>query len=244
VRKFKRFLWDFLFTGAGKGTQIPFPPTINYGCPTSDKRIKSYFTIVNDSVEPNVELPVVALSDGGNTGELTLPAKKIVQLGLKPKAGKAGKFGVKGTISGASTTKLLFVPHVVVAFHFRREKSTDIETRECPAFATCQESEYEDYVRNKATVEDFSVSSTGPVVTAPVSPLPDVLLGKADVSSEFPPPTTAIAKVPLSPAYHRPTNCPDQQVALGHEVLSKLAVHADFEHSVLWVEEEVGELNA
>lgn len=214
-----------------RGIQVDFPSNVNYSCVPTDTRIKSYFLIVNDTVVPNIELPVVAMSDGGNSGQLTLPARKIHFLGLTPKAGKAGKFGVKGTIAGVTAVKLVFVPHVTIKFFFSRDNSITIEARECLAFATCQETEYNNFITALVT------ASTTNTVTGPATPPPAPITQPLFPIIETPP--TAIAKVTLSPAYHRPVGSPDEQVALGHEVLAKLSVHADFGHSVLWVEEEV-----
>ena len=221
---------------AGKGAQINIPKNMNYNCTPSDKRIKSYFEIVNDSVSPPIILPVGALSDGGSMGQLTLPARKISQLGLVPHGGKAGRIQTKGTVPGATTGKLLFVPHVIVKFYFVRQQTNEVNTRECITFATCYETEYNDYLTAAATKADAAAATTqsGAETVLPVSPLPDAE-PPAAAEPSAPPAPAHIAAVNLSPVT---AAFPCQQVALGQEVLSKLAVHADFAKTVLWVEEE------
>mmetsp|Transcript_66927 Transcript_66927/g.131769 ORF Transcript_66927/g.131769 Transcript_66927/m.131769 type:complete len:248 (+) Transcript_66927:73-816(+) len=236
-----------------KGVQIEkkdYPEDMLYNVRTDDKRIKSYFEIVNDTATPPIVLPVIAMSDGGSCGSLTLPARKIDMLGLTPIKGKAGRKSVTGVVKGVASVKLTFQPLVIVKFYFIRDGETEIETREVATLATCHETEYQQYMNTKAAAEGSAKaaaegsakaaaegSSATESVQLPVTPLPPP---EADAeTAPTTPPATAIAKVTLSPAYHRPIDRPDQQVALGQEVLGKLAVHADFAHSVLWVEEEV-----
>ena len=209
-----------------------------YICKSKDTRIKSYFEIVNTSVEPNVILPVIAMSDGGSMGQLTLPARKIHQLGLKPMSGKEGKMNISGVVPGASSVKLVFSPHVVVKFYFKRSAESEVEHRAVATFATCHERDYLNYMATK----DEAPTQIAADQELPVTPAPPGEGSSATAPSEpTTPPASAIGMVPLhlSPAYHRPIDKPEQQVALGQELLGKLAVHADFANSVLWVEEEV-----
>lgn len=231
-----------------KGVQLSkeqYPEGIIYNVRPGDIRIKSYFEICNVTRNPPVVLPIIAMADGGSCGHLTLPACKIDMLGLTPIAGKAGKTSVKEEVRGAVSVKLVFEPFVVVKFYFVREGMTDVESREVVAIATCHETDYVQYMTEKATVgTDMSMASLGyelneatKSVDLPVTPIPPSDEDIAAAPTTLP--ASAIAQITLSPAYHRPLERPDQQVALGQQVLGELAVHADFANSVLWVEEEV-----
>jgi hypothetical protein len=219
---------------------------MQYNVASNDKRIKSYFEIVNTTKKPHVILPVIAMSDSGSMGSLTLPARKIAMLGLTPIEGKAGRTQIGGVVEGAVAWKLRFEPHVVVKFYFSRAGSSEIETREVPTFATCAEDEYKAYLNTvppalnavpEKAVEAAVLKEAASDEELPVTPIP--VTETAPDASHGTPPATAIAMVTLSPTYHRPVELPKQQVALGTDVLAKLGVHADFARSVLWVEEEL-----
>lgn len=227
-----------------KGIQIgkaDNPQVMAYNVRPEDRRIKSYFEVVNTTATPHIILPIIAMSDGGSTGTLTLPARKIDMLGLAPIEGKAGRTSVTGVVMGATSVKLSFQPFVVVKFYFSRGEGKEIETREVATFATCHEAEYQKYMATKlaeGTTMMPGVSAEGAAsVELPVTPTPPITAEA--VAAPTTPPSTAIAKVVLSPTYHSPVDRPQQQVALGQDLLGKLAVHADFANSVLWVVEEV-----
>lgn len=167
-----------------------------------------------------------ALCDGGASNQLTLPARKIVQLGLQP----FGDAKLARSSCNTTTRVLRFEP-VHVTLRFSRGEDL-VEKREQYLVVSCHEDEYNaeleksqqsNYVeigtsckskeRKKRKVSDASNSSSGSEVGIPSS-------------------------LKLSPVSHRTNDRPNDRVVLGHEGLSLFHIHANFEKQVLEIEED------
>jgi hypothetical protein len=210
---------------------LPLPEF--YVCKPTDKRIKSTLIIVNETISPPRELSAVVLCDGGAMGDkVTLPARKILQLGLTPAPAASG--GIVHTKSANNTlsTKLVFTPQVTVRIQFTRPGSTQIEERGLMTNVTCSEDDW------NAAVAHSTASSPVPETNSPIpepsSPIPVIPLGPH-----------IVAAVQLSPIGHRmcgegiASDRRNETCAVGEGLLEKLGAHSNHVHHILEIEEEV-----
>lgn len=176
----------------------------------------------------NLAFEMEAMCDGGASNvELTLPPRKIIQLGLKP-------FG-KPTRSKGSTNDTAFTtrfePPVKVKIKFLRDNEEEV--REEYLTACCHLSEYEAEKRQSSTGAegDSSGHSTLSGVKRKASDMSDSSVSRGFSSKEK-------VSIKLSPVTHRPSSNPDQRVVLGQKGLAKFCVLANFKDKVLEIEEE------
>ena len=157
------------------------------------------------------------MCDGGAQSELTLPGRKIVQLGLEP---------FLTTISRGSTNdkrlSLKFKP-VQVKLRFTRAIDGEVEERIAFLTVSCHKDEYERCMQESGTKEELQVAPT--------------LTGKRKLSDGSD--ASDIKEVKLSPVAHRPPERQEERVVLGAGGLSRLKVHGNFEKQVLVIEEDV-----
>ena len=151
------------------------------------------------------------LCDGQARAELTLPARKIVQLGLKP-------FHSKGSTNDVKVLQK-FEP-VKVTLRFTRTADDEIEERMEFLTVSCLLDEYERCMEELVTDKDLLNTPT--------------LTKKRKLSTGSD--TSNIKEVKLSPVAPQ---CKDDRVVLGAGGLSRLKVHGNFEKQVLEIEEDL-----
>lgn len=184
-----------------------------------DSRIRVECSVSHDNLAFDAE----ALYDGGTSNvELTLPPRKIIQLGLSP-------FG-KPTNDTAMIIR--FEPPVLVSMKFLRDDE-EFEVREEYLTACCHLTEYyAEKQRSSTGAEgDSSGQSTLSGVKRNASDMSDSSVSRGCNSHEK-------VSIKLSPVTHRPPNSQDQRVVLGQKGLAKFRVLANFANRVLEFEEE------
>jgi hypothetical protein len=243
----------FATTAINRGVHEPTLFTV-----INDNRIRATFTITNDALHR--EFVATALIDGGDTGELTLPAKKIVELGLQHDS-------IRQTLGAhGSGRKYKFKPPVTLSLTFKRPDGS-VETRETSAYAHCNAVDYDFFEQSlreegKFVKDTVSVGEMGAQMTMvkfsgenedasphnnEIEPFlattEGVLHASEDEATTHLTPlkshsshTVAILK--LSPTEHRPADLKNQVVRIGAETLSKLNVLADFAKKTLEIEED------
>lgn len=173
-----------------------------------------------------------AMCDTGAKGaELTLPARKIIQLGLLPYQ----TYRAKGSTND-SKQSCKFEPTVKVTMRFVRD-GKEVESRTELLIVSCHKDEYDSELAAIA-----ASSSSDPVPTAITEPMLVVtaqskrkLSEVTDTASSMEP----LKAVKLSPVVHRPPDQPNQRVVLGMAGMRKFHVHANIDKSALEIEEEV-----
>jgi hypothetical protein len=205
------------------------------------------------------------MCDTGAQGELTLPARKIVQLGLRPYA----TYHVKGSTND-SRQSCRFEPAVKVTMRFMRD-GEEVESRTALLVVSCHKNEYYSELAAVVPVVSFSSgesepneSSTEimPTVSATVvssrsgepvlnassaEAMPAVTAGSKRKLSEVTDDTVTdtsssvepLKAVRLSPVVHRPPGQPNQHVVLGRAGMRKFHVHANIDKSSLEIEDEI-----
>ena len=201
--------------------QIADPGTFE----VTDKRVRVEIEVANQ----NKFFIADAMCNGGACSEITLPAKKIIELGLTPLRGKVTSKGSKNDVK----ISLRFKPAVVVTLRFQRGPGEPFEERSENLTASCHEEEYQRELLNfQGGVE--AVTST--LCKRVLEKEPESIRASAssiDSGSKFEP-----VRVQLSPVSHRLPENLDMRVVLGHLGLEKLHVHANFATRVLEIEEE------
>lgn len=194
---------------------------------------------MNEQVTPHRSLSAVVLCDGGSEADrVTLPARKILELGLQPVPRGSGGVVTTTSSNNTRTTKLLFAPHVTVRLQFTRPHSTNIEERAVLALVTCREDEWNAAVIAVNEMHGVSVPATPPPPLDSASPVPD----------DIPLAPNIVAAVQLSPVGHRmrgagvAAELSDETCAVGEGLLEKLGAHSNHVKHVLEIEEEVMEV--
>lgn len=201
-----------------------------YSCKPTDKRIKSALIIVNEAASPPREQSAVILCDGGAEGDcVTLPARKILQLGLTPVPRASGGVFITKSSNNTRSTKLIFAPQVTVRIQFTRPNSEQVEDRAVLANVTCSEDDW-----NAVNAFASPVLETTSPIVEPSSPVPPIPLGPH-----------VVAAIQLSPIRHRmhgediPEDRTDEACAVGEGLLQKLGAHFNHVLHILEIEEEV-----
>lgn len=189
-----------------------------------DSRIRVECSVSHDNLAFDAE----ALCDGGASNvELTLPPRKILQLGLSP-FGKPAKS--KGSTNDTAMI-IRFCPPVLVSMKFVRDDE-EFEVREEYLTACCHLTEYNAEKQRSSTGAegDSSGHSTLSGVKRKASDMSDSSVSRGCNSNEK-------VSIKLSPVTHRPPNNQDQRVVLGQQGLARFRVLANFANRVLEIEE-------
>lgn len=220
-------------TGAGgpaeskkRGVAVPISDDGSRLFEVNDPRIRIECNVSNNN---NVSFDMEALCYGGASRiELTLPPRKIIQLGLEP-FGKPTKS--KGSANDTALT-MKFKPPVLVKMKFLRDNE-EFEVRERYLHASCHLVEYEtEKERFSAGAEgDSTGQRTLSGVKRKASDMSDSSVSRDCNSNER-------VSIKLSPVTHRPPSNPDQRVVLGQKGLAEFSVVANFQNQVLEIEEE------
>jgi predicted aspartyl protease len=183
-----------------------------------DERIRVECEVLN--IESNQSFTANALCDGGANSEFSLPARKIVQLGLKPYGNVSFSKGSTNHIKSI----IKFAPAVSVTLKFLREGEETVVERTALLVASCHKDEYDEEIIKNTTTTTTTVSNKR----------------KSSEISDFSSSSVEKVKVvKLSPVSHRPPSSPNDRVVLGQNGLAKLFVHANFTDRVLEIEEEI-----
>jgi len=158
------------------------------------------------------------LCDSGAQSELTLPARKIIQLGLT-----ILKEGRVKSSTNQSKANLYFEPAVKVQIYFRRDNEV-IEEKVALCTVSCLKDEYDAECAKK------SIEPTTTEVEATTS-------DRLSIQSSAP--VAEHIKVKLSPAQHRTSTDRDSRVVLGTIALRALSLNANFETNELEIREEL-----
>jgi hypothetical protein len=201
----------------------------------SDEGVDNLFEVNDDRVRVECEVSygdqsflASAMCDGGaSKAELTLPPRKIIQLGLEP----FGQSISKGSTNDTTVT-IRFRPPVAVKMKFLRGEE-ELEERTEFLIVSCHKNEYEQELLNSSA----SNANTEITNTASAS-LSGVKRKASDLSESSGPKIGGKLVVKLSPVAHRPPNRPNERVVLGQAGLKKFKVHANFAEHVLEIEEE------
>ncbi len=208
-----------------RGVSVPISADNSKLFEVDDTRIRVECMVSNNDMAFDMDV----LYDGGAAKiELTLPPRKIIQLGLTP-FGKP--FISKGSTNDTAVT-IKFEPPVKVTMKFLRDNE-EFEVRERFLVASCHLKEYE-AEKNKSSVcahGDSSEPRNLSGVKRKASDMSDNSISRDSNNKEK-------ISIKLSPVAHRPLSNKDQRVVLGQVGLSKFAVLANFEDQVLEIEEE------
>lgn len=195
----------------------------------SDSRVRCSFTITY--VEGNKSMPAELMLDSGAEGELKLPGRKVVQLGLR-QIGPAVRTRVSSNNRGSI---LNFTPHVMLSATFYREDKNGRRTQvvEAPMSVRAEESDY------LAALEENNQASASNESSMPLTP-PSERPAWLTATPTTPGETAGIASgtLNLTPVRHRPHDRPDEQATLGISGLAKLKMHINAEKHQLEIEEE------
>jgi hypothetical protein len=172
------------------------------------------------NIKSNQSFTANALCDSGAYSELSLPARKIVHLGLKP-YGHA--LFIKGSTNQIKSI-IQFAPAVSVTLKFLREGEETLVERISLLVASCNKDEYEEEMRKNTTATATTVSNKRK---------------SSEISNSSSSSADKVKFVKLSPVSHRPPSSPNDRVVLGQKGLHQLFVHANFSNSVLEIEEEI-----
>jgi hypothetical protein len=185
-----------------------------------DERIRAQFTISNYIHPHHYTMHAELLVDSGAMTELRLPARKVLQLGLRPLG--------RPVFSRGTTNHVCFVmifSPVLVKVTFNREGVE--ETVEAYLDVKCDKREYDDLVAAQPAagllLGDPYITPTAHVANS----------GAAPANNSEP-----ITEVRLSPVKHRPMDYPLQQAVIGIDGLKKLRLHLNCELQQLEIEED------
>eukprot|EP01038_Epipyxis_sp_PR26KG_P018458 gene18458-26026_t len=208
-----------------RGEAVPYTSNVYE---VKDDRIRVECEILN--LENSFSFTALAMCDGGASSEITLPARKIIQLGLKP-FGKSKSS--RGLTNNDVKQTLTFAPSVSVKMQFIRQSENEVyEERSALLVVCCHRDEYEECMRNSIPCLDTTtLSSHGNLLSSKRK--------ASDISDSSSSNVIEPKIIKLSPVSHRPTKLPNQRVVLGHNGLHKLCVHGNFVEGVLEIEEEV-----
>ena len=154
------------------------------------------------------------MMDTGYGGELSLPARKILQMGLNKLKGTFGEIKVKGANNVVGIKYVFDLVGLSISF---TRAGVGSETRECAVAPTCWKDDYENAVAGLASVPVSTVA-------APDSPPSTSTTVLSDV-------------IELSPVAHRPPGKENESVAIGMGALNKLGVNINCQ-TRLEIEEE------
>jgi hypothetical protein len=189
----------------------------------SDTRVRASFTISNEVNPYKYTLEAELLVDPGANTDLKLPARNVVQLGLRP-------FGRPTQARGstnATTYNMHFNPVLVTAIFIRNGVS---ETIEAYLDVKCDKDEYE------ALQEAEQAGVAPPTGTGAersyLTPNQPINAHPSSTNQE------GITVIQLSPTHHRPTGLPLQQAVIGMDGLRKLRLHLNCDQRQLEIEED------
>jgi hypothetical protein len=189
----------------------------------SDTRVQASFTISNVVNSCKYTLEAELLVDpGANTG-LKLPARKVVQLGLRP-------FGRPTQARGstnATTYNIHFNPVLVTAIFIRNGVS---ETIEAYLDVKCDKNEYE--ALQEAGQAGMAPSTGTGAERSYLTPNQPINAHPSSTNQE------GITVIQLSPTHHRPNGLPLQQAVIGMDGLRKLRLHLNCDQCQLEIEED------
>lgn len=204
------------------------------GVSVATERLDKLFHVDDDRVRVECEVAngdkyffASVMCDTGAQNELTLPARKIVQLGLRPYT----TYQAKGSTNDVKQS-CLFEPTVKVTMRFRRD-GEEVESRTALLVVSCHKKEYDSELATFVSSSSGKpvLNTRGSVTAGSKRKLSEV----TDTSSRVEP----LKAVKLSPVAHRPPHQPDQRVVLGTTGMRKFHVHANIDKSSLEIEEEV-----
>ena len=222
-------LKNYACTGISRGM---LPSTIDDGTlyKVSDERVRCTFTI--SLFDGSIVMPADLMIDSGAQGELRLPGRKVVQLGLQQ---TGPPVQTKGSIPGRGAI-VRFFPQVWVSATFRRE-GPDGETIKEEVKELLQVSaDHSDYQNALQSHQDAEEATRRNMFHTPASNSPPWL---GNVTTPTTPATQAhIETVKLSPVRHRSLDSPDDQAFIGFAGLQKLRMHVNAEKRQLEIEEE------
>jgi hypothetical protein len=215
-----------------------------YEIDDGDARIKAEFTMINEHVDPQIMLVAYVLIGSGASSELTLPAKKAIDLRLRK---------LDGVVKTTGSTnnhgiKLRFHPVLVKARFTRADGSVD--TRESYLEVTVHQDDYDaEIARREASsaadgaTKEISVAPPADTGASAFVVTPDCEVAHKSTHDDVlhttlpsGPPIKDVIK--LSPVEHRPTTNKHQRVVMGARGLQKLGLHSNHEQRCLEIEEE------
>ncbi|KAL7581174.1 hypothetical protein ACA910_005963 [Epithemia clementina (nom. ined.)] len=193
-----------------------------------DDRIRAAFTIASRPTPGgrSYTMATELLVNSGAQSELKLPARKVVQLGLRQVGNPLRTTGS----TNHSGMVLNFEPVLVTASFDRNGVQEIVENY---LAVRCDKKEYDDYVAANATVAGES-SQQGLS-----TPLQGAAVATTTTATSTPTLTTTAnvaISIQLSPAKHRPS--PRQEAVIGIDGLKKLRLHLNCELQQLEIEEE------
>jgi predicted aspartyl protease len=188
----------------------------------NDERIRAEFTLssTNDRNATRYTMSAELLVDSGASTELKLPARKVLQLGLRP-CGRP--VACRGSTSDQVRFAQVFSP-VFVQVTFTRDAVE--ETVEAYLSVKCDKAEYDALVAvgNSGGSDPFSTPAAQASAATP---------GPSAAGNQEP-----ITEIRLSPVKHRPIDAPLQQAVIGMDGLKKLHLHLNCEDQRLEIEED------
>lgn len=169
--------------------------------------------------------------DDGAQNEMTLPPRKIFQLGLRP-------YSHLRNVSNLGKKAIRFDPPVSVEIKFLR--GSDIEVRKEYLQAQCWLDELVGFLQSVVPAEsvthDNALSEYNRLMnsnyTLPTTSIPE------PPDESFVPTSLVGLTLELTPVKHRPPQNPDQRVVLGVKGIVKFHCKIDPEHRALEIEEE------
>lgn len=191
----------------------------------NDDRIRAKFTISNQVGPYEKIMEAELLVDSGASTELKLPARKIQQLGLRPRHDCRPVYS-RGSTNHRRLTQLFSA--VLVKATFIRDVVEEFV--EADLVVKCDKEEYDNL---PAIATDFGAQ--GDRFTTPTPQL-----STSTQSGDFGPANRfeRITKVHLSPFKHRPSDTPLEQAVIGMDGLKKLRLHLNCELQQLEIEED------
>lgn len=194
----------------------------------NDARVRARLTISNVPENQTIRYTMEAelLVDSGANTELKLPARKILQLQLRP---YGRPFACRSSTNDILQAQM-FTP-VRVQVTLTRDGVE--ETIEAYLGVKCDKAEYDEAV----AAGDAALGNSGgsdPFVT-PSS------VAQASLSTPAPSPAgnrMPITEISISPVKHRPRDAPLQQAVIGMEGMKKLHLHLNSKQQRLEIEED------
>ncbi|KAL7581181.1 hypothetical protein ACA910_005970 [Epithemia clementina (nom. ined.)] len=199
-----------------------------------DDRIRAAFTIASRPTPDGRSYTMAEelLLDSGAQSELMLPARKVVQLGLRQVGNPLRTTGS----TNHSGMVLNFEPVLVTASFDRNGVQEIVENY---LAVHCDKKEYDDYLAANATVagvssqQALSTQLQGAAVATTATSTPTLT-----TTSTLTTTANAPFSIQLSPAKHRPSGSPRQQAVIGIDGLKKLRLHLNCALQRLEIEEE------
>jgi hypothetical protein len=201
---------------------------------SNDPRPKTLFTIskVSDTGH-KLTLDAILMSDSGSCAGLTIPARKAIEMGLKPITSKFGILTFQG--AGDDTfDKIMMKPQVELEVTFVQEDGSEIK-KGCLTNAWCHRVEYE-----KAHEESPEPDQARESSLTQLDGSPEASHGhRADESPVSPNGRKTVTSLEkISPIQHRSSDHPLDRATIGMTILHQMGLHINCRVAELEIEEE------